>query len=234
MSDMIEQFYESRRALMQRPQRRGYVSGLNPSPSFAGDDGATGPAGLTGAPGLDGEDGEAGATGPTGPTGAPGATGMAGPTGLAGPTGNPGPTGAMGPTGMRGPTGDMGATGMRGPTGPAGPTGAPSMVEGPPGPTGPKGSFVKTALGIYEFACIEGTRSWFADIVPADAPLRKKFAAAVDPASAVRFASVGGNYELVLAVRREFPDFDMPPASEQQRQHSVRFWNQEYLTPRPS
>lgn len=99
--------------------------------------------------------------------------------------------------------------------------------QGPPGPTGPKGSFVKTALGIYEFACIEGTRSWFADIVPKGSAARPKFKAAVT-GDETRFVSADGSMELVLATRREFPDFDMPERTEAQRRRSVHFWNQEY------
>ncbi len=84
-------------------------------------------------------------------------------------------------------------------------------------------------MGIYEFACLEGARPWFADIIAAGDPLREKFTAAVMPGSIITFASKCGQFDLVLGVRREFPNFDMPEASEEQRAHSVRFWNQEYI-----
>jgi len=145
-------------------------------------------------------------SGPRGPTGAQGATG---------PQWN---TGATGPTGARGPTGLQGPTGPRGATGVAGPTGA----------TGPKGSFVNTSLGIYEFACIEGSRPWFADIVECGQPLREKFGAAIS-GPVVRFRSVDGKHDLVLGVRREFPNFDMPEGDEDDLKTSRGFFNQEYV-----
>jgi hypothetical protein len=162
---------------------------------------------------------EVGSSEITGKTGAIGATG---PIGGTGPMGGTGATGPMGGTGPIGPTGPMGGTGPIGPTGPGG-------GMGPTGPTGPKGSFVKTVLGVYEFACIEGARPYFCEIHAKGAPMSAKFAAAVLEETAVRFLSVDGKQELVLAVRREFPEFNMPMASEAQRQHSVKFWNQEYL-----
>lgn len=143
-----------------------------------------------------------------------------------GVTGPRGPTGSQGPTGAQGPTGNAGPTGARGPTGMAGPTG-PQGQQGPTGATGPKGSFVKTDMGIYEFACVEGARPWFMDVVPHGSPLREKFKAAITGEPLI-FTSTSGDYDLILGVRREFPTFDMPEGSEADRLTSVRFFNQEY------
>ena len=126
-------------------------------------------------------------------------------------------TGNTGPTGPKGNTGDDGQNGCPGPTGPRGET----------GPTGPKGSFVKTSLGIYEFACLEGARPWFCDIVPFGTPMREKFSAAIT-GQPIRFTSDDGKHTLVLGVRREFPKFDMPEASEEDRMKSIKFWKGEY------
>lgn len=160
-----------------------------------------------------------GSTGQRGPTG-PGST-VPGPTGP--PSTIPGPTG---PTGRS----VTGPTGRTGPTGPAstvpGPTGAPSTV---PGPTGPKGSFVKNKLGIYEFACIEGTRPWFVDIASIDKHSESpKFNAAVT-GEKVTFKSECGGFRMTFAVRNEFPDWHMPEGTDDQRNHSVAMWNKEYL-----
>jgi len=181
--------------------------------------------------GRKGSDGAASTLpGPTGPRGAPdglpgatGATGATGPRGTTGPRGVTGPMGPIGP-GPAGPTGPIGPIGPTGLTGLSGPTGTVGLT----GPTGPKGSFVRTELGVYEFACIEGTKSWFADIIPAGDSLRTKFCAAIT-GEVIRFRDVTGQFELVLGVRREFPDFDMPEKSEAERLHSIAFWNQEYL-----
>jgi len=183
-----------------------------------------------------------GATGPTGATGASGPIGATGPRGTTGPRGATGPAGAMGPSGVRGATGPIGATGPRGATGPVGPTGprGPTGLMGPTGtaglpgasgpigPTGPKGSFVKTRLGIYEFACIEGTKAWFADVIEAGEKLRDKFEAATKGIT-YRFPTSDRRHELVLRANKRFPGFDMPMSTKEQYAHSAKFWNQEYL-----
>jgi hypothetical protein len=87
---------------------------------------------------------------------------------------------------------------------------------------------VKNAHGVYEFACIEGTRPWFCDIIPAGEPLAPKFAAATTNIFS-RFRSVCGNFDLVFAVRGEFPSWYLPEASDEQRKHSIAFWAQEYM-----
>lgn len=154
--------------------------------------------------------------GPTGPTGAASM--------VPGPTGPTGAMGAMGATGPTGPTGAAGAAGATGPTGGVGPT-------GPQGPTGPpgKGSFVETALGIYELICIEGARPWFVDIVPAGARLHPKFEATISPSTVVRFPSSDGRHELVFGVKPKFEGWYLEDSNRAQLEHARRFWGQEYL-----
>lgn len=153
--------------------------------------------------------------GPTGPRGPTGSAGAAGPTGPTGPMGLTGPTGPMGPAG---PTGPAGATGNTGPTGAAGPT-------GPPG----KGSFVETNLGIYELICIEGTRPWFAEMVPAGSRLHPKYEALIVPESVERFRSLSGKTDLVIGIKRGFQNWYMENSNRQQLEHARAFWGQEYL-----
>ena len=161
--------------------------------------------------GMDAERGLRGSEGPAGNDGAPGADGA---DGAQGPQGDPGPAGA---DGAQGPQGDPG------PEGPAGPT----------GPEGPKGSFVSTRAGIYELACMEMTRPFFAHIGPKGEPLPEKFLAAIT-GPVFRFGSSDGRHELCFGVRAEFPTWFMPDADEAQRVHSVKFWNQEYLNAQPA
>lgn len=150
-----------------------------------------------------------GGTGPTGPVGPSGPIGPSGPLGGTGPTGPPG-----GPTG---PKGDPGNNGTVGPTGPPG-------TMGPPGPTGPKDSIVETSRGIYAFAVTEASRPYFFEIVgPSRAP-SDKFMAAVIPETAITFLSVDGNHRMVIAVRREFPDWEMPQKTRSQMNKAKGFW----------
>lgn len=197
---------EAYQRFASQPSRRRWQPLV--SPYSLGRSGEQGPQGDAGEDGI----GIAGAQGAQGDPGAQGAQGA---------QGNQGDQGAQGPQGFQGDQGPQGFDGIQGPQGP----------HGPQGPEGVKGSFVKTALGIYEFACIEGTRPWFIDIIQANAPLRPRFRAAVDESSAIRFRSLDDALDLVFAVRADFPDFDMPDGTDAQRNHSIRFWNQEYLTP---
>ncbi len=174
---------------------------------------------------MDGRSPQDGQRGPTG-VGIQGPTGIGetGPTGrsITGPTGKTG-VGRTGPTG-RGYTGPTGF-GVTGPTGrPGSATTGAQGIQGPPGPTGPKDSIVQTPRGIFAFACIEGARPWFVDIVAADADLRGKFAAAVLPETAVRFRSACGKFDLVAAVRQGFEQWDMPERSAEQMARATRFW----------
>lgn len=194
------------RGVGQVVQSDGFTTIVRPQPVAVRSEAAQAGGGI----GQRGQTGQRGPTGPIGPSGGP-----PGPTGGVGPTGPRGPTGFPGPTGPTGPQGNAGATGHTGPT-------------GPQGPTGPKGSFVRTSLGIYEFACLEGARPWFADVVQCGDPLREKFGAAIS-GPAMRFRSADGKHDLVLGVRREFPNFDMPDGDEDDLTTSRKFFGQEYI-----
>lgn len=186
--------------------------------------GDTGPTGET----VIGPQGDTGLTGPTGADGPTGAIGPTGPTGPAGPTGptatTPGPTGPTGPTGPMGPTGAQGPDGNPGTYGGDGIAGA----TGPMGPTGPKGSFVKTESGIYELACAEATRPYFFHVQKVGESIPPAFLETIT-GDVLRFATIDGKHEMCLGVRREFPTWFMPRATEAQRAHSVEWWGNEYL-----
>ncbi len=182
-----------------------------------------------GLPGPDGPRGPTGSgiTGPRGHTGNVGVTGPQGVTGIGitGPQGSTG-VGTIGPTGPIGPSGADGANGQTGMPGGAGP-------PGPTGPPGPKDSFVKNKLGIYAFACIEGTEPWFMDIKRIEDSIDPKFSAAVNP-HIITFVSRDGKHELLLAPRTEFPGWRMPNATDKQRNKSIQFWAQEHSVDRGS
>lgn len=38
-----------------------------------------------------------------------------------------------------------------------------------------------------------------------------------------------GDFDLVIGIRKDFPNFRFPVSDEAQRQHSIKFWSQEYL-----
>jgi hypothetical protein len=159
-----------------------------------------------------------GLPGSTGPTGAPGA---AGPTGPPGPTGDPG--GPPGPPGSPGVDGSPGPTGPPGPDGPTGPPG-PQGGIGDPGPPGPKDSIIKTSLGIYAFACAEGTQPWFFEIRSRGQKPTAKFLAAVEKRSLVRFKSTNGKRELVFGIRKGFKDWNNPSKTEKEMLRANGFW----------
>lgn len=143
-----------------------------------------------------------------------GTDGFDGKDGLRGPTGV-GRSGPAGPTGPRGQTGPS-----QGPTGPRGPSGS----QGPVGPTGPKDSVVKTTLGIYAFACIEGTEAWFVDLAKVGSRHDPKFQAATR-GEPICFPSSCGQWELRVARRADFPSWRMPVKTEKQRQAFIKKWN---------
>lgn len=166
---------------------------------------------------------------PTRTTGAQiGPVGLTGPTGSAGPTGGAGPAGPTGPMGPAGPTGPMGPAGPAGPTGPAGPAG-PTGGTGPPGPTGPKGSFLVTKFGVHEIACMEATRVLAVDVIAHGSRLNPIYEDMVVAKTVARFVSEDGGIDLVVGVRKDFEKFHLPQSNERQRQHSIKFWAQEYL-----
>ncbi len=182
--------------------------------------GQTGPQGETGIVGSKGPTGDTGITGDTGVL-ATGPIGPNGPRGATGPMGGS-PKGAKGPTGPTGPTGPAGLSqGSTGPTGEAGITGP----DGPPGPDGPKDSILKTPLGIYAFACLEGAEAWFVDIVPRGTSPCIRFSMATS-GPITRLPSRCGRWDLIFATDRRHQGWRMPEKTPEQRQKAVAFWNQ--------
>ena len=139
--------------------------------------------------------------------------------GARGPTGLQGPTGSRGPSGARGASGAMGPTGLRGPTGLKGDSGE----RGPTGPTGPKEAIVKNNLGIYAFACIEGTGVWFMELVRRGEPTSARFDAATEGGQ-IRFLSHDGAYELALSTRSGFNGWNMPDRTIEEFEANNHNW----------
>jgi hypothetical protein len=84
------------------------------------------------------------------------------------------------------------------------------------GPTGPsKDAVVKNGLGIYAFACIEGSGVWFMDIVKRGDSAHPKFQAATEGGE-MRFLSTTGDRELVLATRKGFSSWKMPDRTQEE------------------
>ena len=138
-----------------------------------------------------------------------------------GPKGNPGTPGTNGTNGNDGNPGADGAPGVPGPKGDMGP-------QGEPGPPGPKDSVVQTPSGIYAFACVEGARPWFIDIVESGAHTRQKFHDATE-IEEVRFKSECGKFDLVFAVRRGMNEWLMPEKTTEQMARANHFWSQAFV-----
>jgi hypothetical protein len=113
--------------------------------------------------------------------------------------------------GLPGPTGPIGPTGLVGPTGPA-------------GPTGPKEAIVKNNMGVYAFACIEGTGVWFMELVRRGSATSPRFDAATEGGQ-IRFQSQDGQYELALATRRGFGAWYMPDRTLEEYEANQHNWN---------
>ena len=152
-----------------------------------------------------------------------GSRGRVGANGLPGLDGDRGPTG---PQGAQGPTGPRGATGERGPTGAAGPTGNDGEIgpTGPRGPTGSKEAIVKNNLGVYAFACVEGTGVWFLELVKRGEPTSPRFDEATEGGQ-IRFLSQDGRHELALATRKGFSGWNMPDRSIQEYEANRHNWS---------
>jgi len=151
--------------------------------------------------------------GPSGSPGNPGSPGSNGTPGLPGPPGDPG-----GPPGLPGDPGNPGDPGGVGSPGSPG-------LPGPPGPPGEPGkeAIVKNDLGVYAFACIEGTGVWFMELVKRGHPTSPRFDAATEGGQ-IRFASQDGGYELALAVRKGFGDWHMPDRTIEQYEANRYNW----------
>lgn len=171
-----------------------------------------------------------------------------------GPTGPVGPTGPDGRsvTGTRGSRGTSGAQGTRGTSGPGGPRGS----------TGPKGSVIKTRLGNIVWSCFEGgvpMLFYYENMTTRDRhrELRPKFLESIVPGSAevgaivsdvpcVLGASIhdkllyldhNGTTQanvrvMITGVHKTFPNWDMPEVSEEVRQRSENFFQQEWKGPK--
>jgi len=154
--------------------------------------------------------------------------GMIGEPGTVGPPGNPGSPGVNGTPGNPGPPGDPG-----GPPGPpcspggSGDPGSPGSpgLPGPPGPPGEPGkeAIVKNNLGVYAFACIEGTGVWFMELVKRGDATSPRFDEATEGGQ-IRFPSQDGRYELALAVRKGFGDWHMPDRTLDQYEANRQNW----------
>jgi hypothetical protein len=143
---------------------------------------------------------------------------MVGGEGLVGPKGDPGDPGDPGANGDPGDPGLNGDPGFPGEPGP----------KGDPGDPGPKDSVVQTNSGIYAFACTEGTRPWFIDIVPTGKQTSQKFFDATCTKE-TRFLSACGEFELVFAVRQGFNEWYMPEKTTEQMARANHFWSQAFV-----
>jgi len=145
-----------------------------------------------------------------GPKGDPGVTGAVGVTGPQGDQGLQGPQGLQGEQGPQGVPGLTGSTGLQGPTGPG-------------GQTGPKDSIVRNNLGIYAFACIEGSGVWFMDFVKRGEAAHPRFDEATEGGQ-FRFLSSDSKYELVIATRKGFKGWMMPDKTVEQFEAYKHNW----------
>jgi hypothetical protein len=137
--------------------------------------------------------------------------------------GPPGPTGDPGPAGPPGFPGDPGPSGSTGPTGPPGDPGE----TGPPGQQGepgPKDSIIRNHLGIYAFACAEATQPWFFEIRTRGTKPTKKFLAAIEKGTLVRFKSTNGKKELVFGIRKGYKQWISPTKTERAMKQAHAFW----------
>ena len=217
--------------LAQRPVIKTSQAGSGPrgAPGANGDPGPPGaPSTVPGPPGPDGGQGDPGPVGPPGdPSTVPGPPGPPGdPSTVPGPPGPVGPPGD--PGGPPGPPGEPGSPSTV--PGPPGDPGSPSTVPGPPGdpgPPGPKDSVIQTPLGIYAFACTEGTRPLFVHVRRSNEEIPAKFLAAVGP-DIIRFPSIDGHHEFCVGIRSDFPAWFMPEKSPEQKQKANDFWNQAF------
>lgn len=148
-----------------------------------------------------------------GPPGAPGT-----PSTVPGPPGEPGGVGPPGEPGN--PSTEPGPPGIPGAPGEPGGVGPP----GEPGPPGPKDSIIMNELGIYAFACSEGTRPWFFEIVKRGSRPTKKFIAAVEKGTITRFKSSNGRKELIFGVRKGYKNWVNPEKSVAQMRQANKFW----------
>lgn len=128
--------------------------------------------------------------------------------------GQRGPTGLQGPKGDKGDQGDQGDQGEQGIPGP----------QGERGPTGDKDAIVKNELGIYAFACIEGTGVWFMELLQRGSSTSPRFDAATEGGQ-IRFLSSDGRFELALATRKGFGAWYMPDRTLEEYESNRYNWS---------
>ena len=141
-----------------------------------------------------------------------------------GDKGDPGTNGTNGIDGTPGTPGTNGIDGIPGNPGTNGTDGNPGLpgLPGQPGEPG-KEAIVKNDMGIYAFACIEGTGVWFMELVKRGHPTSPRFDAATEGGQ-IRFPSQDGGYELALAVRKGFGDWHMPDRTIEQYEANRYNW----------
>lgn len=124
--------------------------------------------------------------------------------------GQPGQPGANGENGIPGTDGEPGSPGADG-------------MPGPPGPPGEKLAIVKTDLGIYAFACMEGTGVWFYDVVERGEPAHPRFLEATE-GDELRFLTSDGKKELVMRTRKGYMGWNMPDRTQTQMDANNHNW----------
>lgn len=124
--------------------------------------------------------------------------------------------------GQPGQPGNPGNNGTNGEPGEPGTPGADGM-PGPPGPPGEKLAIVKTELGIYAFACMEGTGVWFYDVVDRGEPAHPRFLEATE-GDELRFLTSDGKKELVMRTRKGYMGWNMPDRTQAQMDANNHNW----------
>jgi hypothetical protein len=84
---------------------------------------------------------------------------------------------------------------------------------------------VKTREGIYAFACAEGSRPWFFEVVPPGEDMSRKFLAAVEKTSLLTFTADQG-HKLVMGIRRGFMSWNLPEKTAKEMKRANDFWSQ--------
>ena len=108
-----------------------------------------------------------------------------------------------------------GADGADGAVGPQGPQG----IQGEPGP---KDSILQTSTGPRRVAVAEGTQAYLMELVPAGANPTDAMTEVM--AGQMRFRDLTGQWDLILAVRRDLLDWRMPSATVTEMEIHQQNW----------
>lgn len=84
-----------------------------------------------------------------------------------------------------------------------------------------------TRFGVREIACMEATMVLVWDYLPKGKKLDPIFEDMAVEGTISRWNV--GNYDMIVAIRKDFKGFRLPISDEEQRQHSIKLWNGEYL-----